>query len=149
MECREFRARVEEALSGAGGADLRRHAAECYDCRRLYEGAKLVGRTLSATPAEIPGPALDREWIGDLWRVRRPGLSVVLRVAAAVLLLASGGIAALLGLSPGRARESLALRVVVETAVEGDPEDLAIEEMYGPRGSGNHTVDGENGATLR
>jgi hypothetical protein len=149
MDCREFKTRIEEALMAPRSDALRRHSDACPGCRRMLGRAEFIGRSLAATPAEVPGPGLDRGSLPDLRITGEAGIGVFLRIAATVLILASGGIAALLGLSPARARESLALKVVVETATEGDLQDLALEEMYGPDASGNPAGKGGYGATFR
>ncbi len=59
MQCRKFEARYEDFLDGAADPELRRHVAECANCRGALEDSRLAGRLLRQVwdPADEPRPA--------------------------------------------------------------------------------------------
>jgi len=148
MDCRDFD-RALEALRGTDGSgeELGEHAGGCARCGRRLGRYRLLSSVLGDLRLESAPPDLDARVLAAAGSMRpASGVPRILLRAAAALLLLLGGLAAVLGLS---SREPdyvpLQLRVVVEDA-DALEEDLALEFIYGPEETSLFAGGGESDA---
>jgi len=133
MDCDMFLKRLESlSETGAAEAGTVEHARSCQGCRQRLARARVVTETLRGLPRARPAELVDSRILAEARRVRPRAAARLLRVAAALVLVAGGGIAVLLLHDSDSSYPRLDLKVVVERGNDVGVEDVFLVEMFGP-----------------
>lgn len=141
MDCARFSEHVEELVSdGEVRRDAAEHAAECRECGALLLRARRVATLLAESPAIEPPADLSERVHSAAFATRSIGPSRLIRAAAAIVLFAVGGLAAVAffgrggpdGSDAAGDYEPLQVRVVKVDGNGALDETFALEGMYGP-----------------
>ncbi len=96
ISCREALEKMAEAIEGLPAPELSQHLASCEDCLARWKALEAVHALLEEAPSPEPPPGFKA---GVMASIRRESaLRRFLRIAAAFLLTASGGVALILAL---------------------------------------------------